>query len=51
MRASQIATEFHVSAKTIGTYKRRILDKLGLESTADLVRFAIHHHLRLRPRA
>jgi DNA-binding CsgD family transcriptional regulator len=28
-----------LSTKTISTYKRRIFDKLGLVSTADLVRY------------
>jgi len=34
-----------LSAKTVSTYKRRVLDKLGLESTADLVRYVIDHKL------
>lgn len=44
-RSGEIATELNLSAKTISTYKRRILDKLELRSTADLVRYAIDHHL------
>ncbi len=44
-RASQIALDLDLSVKTVSTYKRRILDKLGLDSTADLIRYAIDHHL------
>ena len=41
----EIAAELNLSVKTISTYKRRILDKLGLHSTADLVRYVIDHRL------
>jgi DNA-binding NarL/FixJ family response regulator len=41
----EIAAELNLSAKTISTYKRRLLDKLGLRSTADLVRYVIEHRL------
>jgi DNA-binding NarL/FixJ family response regulator len=44
-RATEIAAESNLSAKTVSTYKRRVLDKLGLESTADLVRYVIDHKL------
>jgi DNA-binding NarL/FixJ family response regulator len=36
---SQIATEMSLSVKTISTYRTRILDKLGLKTTADLIRY------------
>ena len=36
----EIAAELSLSAKTISTYRARILTKLGLHSTADLVRYA-----------
>jgi len=42
---SEIATELHLSAKTVSTYKARVLEKLKLGSTADLVRYAIDHDL------
>ena len=42
---SEIAAELHVSVKTISTLKRQLLDKLGLHSIADLVRYAIDHNL------
>jgi two-component system, NarL family, invasion response regulator UvrY len=44
-RTGEIATELNLSGKTVSTYKRRILDKLGLKSTADLVRYVIDHKL------
>ena len=34
---TEIAGELKLSVKTVGTYRTRILEKLNLESTADLV--------------
>jgi two-component system, NarL family, invasion response regulator UvrY len=42
---SAIADALSLSVKTISTYRSRLLEKLGLTSTADLVRYAIDHHL------
>lgn len=39
--SSQIAEDLSLSIKTISTYRRRLLDKLNLETTADLIRFAL----------
>lgn len=44
-RNGEIASELNLSAKTVSTYKRRVLNKLGLKSTADLVRYVIDHKL------
>jgi DNA-binding NarL/FixJ family response regulator len=44
-RVNQIAGEMELSGKTVSTYKRRILDKLELNSVAELVRYAIEHKL------
>jgi two-component system, NarL family, invasion response regulator UvrY len=44
-RTKDIAGELKVSIKTISTYKRRLLDKLNLESTADVVRYVLDNHL------
>jgi DNA-binding NarL/FixJ family response regulator len=44
-RAGEIAAELGVSDKTISTYKRRVLNKLGLKSTSDLVRYVIENKL------
>jgi DNA-binding NarL/FixJ family response regulator len=42
---SSIAVELSLSVKTISTYRTRVLEKLGLAGTADLVRYAIDHRL------
>lgn len=42
---TQIAEELSLSVKTVSTYRTRILDKLKLETTADLIRYALEHHL------
>lgn len=41
----QIADELRVSPKTVSTYRGRILEKLKLKSNADIIRYAIEHHL------
>jgi two-component system, NarL family, response regulator NreC len=38
---SSIADKLFVSVKTINTHRQNILEKLGLKSTADLVKYAI----------
>jgi two-component system invasion response regulator UvrY len=37
----QISVELHLSEKTISTYRTRMLEKLKLETTSELVRYAI----------
>jgi DNA-binding NarL/FixJ family response regulator len=44
-RLTLIAKDFAVSIKTISTYRTRLLQKLGLQSNAELVRYAIDHKL------
>jgi DNA-binding NarL/FixJ family response regulator len=44
-RSGEIAAELNLSIKTVSTFKRRILDKLHLKSTADLVRYVIENQL------
>jgi two-component system invasion response regulator UvrY len=41
----EIAQELGLSAPTIATYRSRVLTKLGLSSTVDLVRYALAHKL------
>jgi len=41
----EIARQLHVSVKTVSTHKTRILEKMGLGSTAELVRYALEHGL------
>ena len=44
-RTGEVAAELNLSAKTVSTYKRRVLNKLGIESTAGLVHYVIDHKL------
>jgi two-component system, NarL family, invasion response regulator UvrY len=39
----EIAQELHLSSKTVDTYRARLLAKLELSTTADLIRFALRH--------
>lgn len=41
----EIAYELELSEKTISTYRARILDKLGLRSSAELIRYAIEQKI------
>jgi DNA-binding NarL/FixJ family response regulator len=41
MSGEGIAVHLSISAKTVSTYRRRLLTKLGLDSTAALIRYAI----------
>ena len=42
---SQIASELALSAKTVSTYRARILEKMAVATNADLVRYAARHGL------
>ncbi|MBX4144966.1 response regulator transcription factor, partial [Ralstonia pickettii] len=42
---TQIATELALSAKTVSTYKTRILEKMQMPHEAALVRYAMRHKL------
>lgn len=42
---TEIGRRLHLSVKTVSTHKTRILEKLGLGNTAELVRYAIRHGL------
>lgn len=42
---SEIGEELSLSVKTISTYRSRILDKTGLRTTAELIRFAIENDM------
>ena len=45
LTVSQIASELTISAKTVSTYRTRILEKMALETNADLVRYAARYGL------
>jgi two-component system, NarL family, invasion response regulator UvrY len=38
-----IAEQLNVSPKTVHSYRARLLQKLGLHSNAELIRYAIEH--------
>lgn len=40
-----IAGSLALSVKTVSTYRARLLDKLQLANTAELIRYALDHHL------
>lgn len=42
---NDIAGQLHLSPKTISTHKARLMQKLNVHSTAELVRYAIEHGL------
>lgn len=42
---ADIAQRMKISAKTVSTYRTRILEKLALDTTADLIRYAVQHQL------
>lgn len=41
LRGKEIAARLNLGLKTVGTYRRRLMQKLGYGSTAELVRYAI----------
>ncbi len=41
----QIAQELHLSATTVSTYRARILEKMNMTTTAELMRYAFENHL------
>jgi two-component system, NarL family, invasion response regulator UvrY len=48
---SEIATELSLSVKTISTYRARILEKTGMRTNAELMRYVITHRLAPWPPA
>jgi two-component system, NarL family, invasion response regulator UvrY len=42
---TDIANKLSLSVKTVSTYRTRVLEKLGLKTTADLIRYALEHKL------
>jgi DNA-binding NarL/FixJ family response regulator len=43
--AKEIASELHLSEKTIATYRARIAEKLGVSTNVELTRYALQHKL------
>ena len=42
---SQIAEELHLGVPTVSTYRARILEKMGMSTTAELMHYALRNHL------
>ena len=42
---TEIAAALHLSAKTISTHKARLMEKLGVDNNAGIVRYALEHRL------
>lgn len=42
---SEIARDINLSVKTVSTYRTRILEKMGLQTNAELTRYAFQHKL------
>jgi DNA-binding NarL/FixJ family response regulator len=42
---SKIAEELYLSSQTISTFRARILDKMGMKTNADLIRYALENQL------
>jgi DNA-binding NarL/FixJ family response regulator len=47
---SEIGEQLNLSVKTVSTHKARLMQKIGAENSADLVRYAITHQLTDNPR-
>jgi DNA-binding NarL/FixJ family response regulator len=45
MSVKDVAEQLHLSAKTVSTYRTRLLEKMGLRSKVDLVRYVMVHDL------
>ena len=45
LRVTDAARAMHLSAKTVSTYRTRLIAKLGVASNAALVRYALDEHL------
>lgn len=42
---ADIGERLNISAKTVSTHKQRLMEKLGIDNNAELVRYAIRHGL------
>jgi two-component system, NarL family, invasion response regulator UvrY len=45
MSLKEIAARLGVSPKTVSTFRARVLEKMGARTNADLIRYALEHHL------
>ena len=45
LKPAEIAQQYDVKPKTISTYRRRIFEKMGFHSNAELITYALKNHL------
>jgi DNA-binding NarL/FixJ family response regulator len=45
LTVKDVAEQLSLSSKTVSTYRTRLLEKMGLESKSDLVRYVVSHDL------
>jgi two-component system invasion response regulator UvrY len=45
MTVSQVAARLSLSVKTVSTYRARVLEKMGMKTTAELMHYGIRHNL------
>lgn len=45
LTVTDIAGKLHLSSKTVSTHKARLMEKLGIDNPAELVRYALRHGL------
>jgi DNA-binding NarL/FixJ family response regulator len=45
LTVSEIAAQMSLSVKTVSTYRRRVLDKMGMQNNAQLTHYAAKHQL------
>jgi DNA-binding NarL/FixJ family response regulator len=43
----QVAEQLSLSSKTVSTHRSRLLKRMGLKSTADLIRYVVQHELTI----
>ena len=43
LMAKEIASELHLSPRTVESHKYQIMERLGLKTSAELIRYAIDH--------
>ena len=41
----QIAEEIHLSGTTVSTHRARMLEKMNMTTTAELIRYVVRNHL------
>jgi DNA-binding NarL/FixJ family response regulator len=42
---TEIAEQLHLSVTTVSTYRARLLEKMRMATTAELIRYALRNHL------